>query len=164
MGGYQSTLGPVVWLAYGRQAFGKHGFDAASRRFIPGDIESELAGKHYIVTGANSGLGFEASKALLSRGASVAMVCRNEARGKTALAKLAEATGKPESFLSLHIVDMEDKDSVRARGWLPAAERAATSHAALGPWRTFQSSVFGWLAVEALSSQKQMTRACDLVC
>ncbi|KAA0153846.1 hypothetical protein FNF29_02835 [Cafeteria roenbergensis] len=125
MGGYQSTLGPVVWLAYGRQAFGKHGFDAACRRFIPGDVESELAGKHYIVTGANSGLGFEASKALLSRGASVAMVCRSEERGKAALAKLAEATGKPESFLSLHIVDMEDKDSVRsfAVSWLKSGRQ-----------------------------------------
>ena len=138
MGGYQSTLGPVVWLAYGRQAFGKHGFDAACRRFIPGDVESELAGKHYIVTGANSGLGFEASKALLSRGASVAMVCRSEERGKAALAKLAEATGKPESFLSLHIVDMEDKDSVRGRARAAMPPSAWPRHTPrLGPWRAF---------------------------
>jgi len=116
MGGYSSTLGTPVWLMYGRSAFGKSGFVSASKRFLPGDVDVDLAGGNYIVTGANSGLGFQAAKALLARGASVAMVCRSKERGEAALAKLAEETGKPKDLLSLHIVDMEDRDSVSVEG------------------------------------------------
>lgn len=42
--------------------------------------QQNLTGQNAIVTGANSGLGFEVSLALAKLGASVVMACRNEAR------------------------------------------------------------------------------------
>ena len=38
----------------------------------------DLDGKTYVVTGANSGLGFQASKILASKGARVFLACRSE--------------------------------------------------------------------------------------
>ncbi|KAG1704291.1 hypothetical protein DVH05_006299 [Phytophthora capsici] len=70
-----------------------------------------------IVTGANSGIGFEAAKALATHGASVILACRNESRGRRAeelireeLARLpSEVVGSVE-FMQ---VDVGDPSSVR---------------------------------------------------
>ena len=43
-----------------------------------------LEGKIMVVTGANSGLGYETSKALAAKGAQVVMACRNIDKGETA--------------------------------------------------------------------------------
>jgi NADPH:quinone reductase-like Zn-dependent oxidoreductase len=119
MGGYHSMMGTPMWLMYGRQAFGKAGFLSASKLFVAEDLHVSLAGKHVIVTGANSGLGYQTTKALVQLGAHVAMVCRNRERGEAALARACDETGCPAELLSLFVVDMEDSESVRARGgWL----------------------------------------------
>lgn len=55
-------------------------------------IEQDLAGKVYIVTGANSGIGLEASRNFASRGATLALVCRSEQRGRIALDVLKSET------------------------------------------------------------------------
>jgi NAD(P)-dependent dehydrogenase (short-subunit alcohol dehydrogenase family) len=44
-----------------------------------------MNGKVVIITGANSGIGFEASKALLAKGATVIMACRNLTKAQNAL-------------------------------------------------------------------------------
>ncbi len=41
------------------------------------ELIGSLKGKTYLITGANSGTGFEASKILLSKGAKVVMLNRN---------------------------------------------------------------------------------------
>jgi NAD(P)-dependent dehydrogenase (short-subunit alcohol dehydrogenase family) len=74
------------------------------------DDAPTLTGKVAVVTGANSGLGFETTKALRRKGALVIMACRNEAKAQTAIEEL-EATGlgpTPE-FVEL---DLEDDESV----------------------------------------------------
>lgn len=108
-------MGTPVWLAFGRQAFGKAGFDSASLRFVKGDLDVDLAGKHMLVTGANSGLGFETAKGLLQRGASVEMLCRSKERADEAAKRLVEETGQPASLLTVHVVDMSDSASVSRR-------------------------------------------------
>jgi NAD(P)-dependent dehydrogenase (short-subunit alcohol dehydrogenase family) len=60
-----------------------------------------------VVTGANSGIGFEASRQLAERGATVVMVCRNPERGEAARALVGDES-------HLFIADMSDLDAVRA--------------------------------------------------
>lgn len=69
-----------------------------------------------VVTGANSGLGFAASKALLARGHHVVMACRNAKKATDAADRLARETGRAPEIRSL---DLGDLSSVRAfvREW-----------------------------------------------
>ena len=53
----------------------------------------DLAGKCYVITGGNSGIGFEAAKLLAARNADVVIACRNEAKAKAALANLLNLGG-----------------------------------------------------------------------
>lgn len=53
---------------------------------------SSLDGKVYIVTGANTGLGFETTKSLVARGATVIMACRSEDRANEAVLKIRQTT------------------------------------------------------------------------
>lgn len=70
----------------------------------------DLSGKTYIVTGANSGIGYEAAKNFASRGATVALVCRSESRGRDAVASIVAATGNAK--VSLYVADFSLLSSV----------------------------------------------------
>jgi NAD(P)-dependent dehydrogenase (short-subunit alcohol dehydrogenase family) len=72
----------------------------------------DQTGRTLIVTGANSGLGYETTKELARRGAHVIMAVRNEAKGREALATLRAA--QPDASLELRRLDLADLDSVRA--------------------------------------------------
>ncbi len=63
----------------------------------------DLAGKTYLVTGANSGIGFEAAKNFATRGATTIIVCRSAARGEEARERLVQLTGNPQ--VHLYIAD-----------------------------------------------------------
>ncbi|QDT10807.1 SDR family oxidoreductase [Planctomycetes bacterium K23_9] len=52
-----------------------------------------LAGKTYLITGANNGAGFEASRVFLSKGASVVMLNRSADKSTAAIAKLKQEFG-----------------------------------------------------------------------
>ncbi|KFG88516.1 putative oxidoreductase [Sphingobium herbicidovorans NBRC 16415] len=71
-----------------------------------------------LVTGANTGIGFEAAKALAGKGARVLLGCRDADRGKAAMAQIATAV--PDADLDLVLLDQADLASVRA-----AADRIA---------------------------------------
>lgn len=53
---------------------------------------SSLKGKLFVITGANSGLGFETTKALVKRDATVLMACRNLERANDAITKIKNQT------------------------------------------------------------------------
>ncbi|WP_445776963.1 SDR family oxidoreductase [Shewanella sp.] len=53
-----------------------------------------LVGKTYVITGANSGAGFEASRILLSKGAKVVMLNRNPDKSASAIEALTLALGQ----------------------------------------------------------------------
>ncbi len=74
------------------------------------EIPAQL-GKLAIVTGANSGIGFETALALAGRGAEVILACRSETRGEAARAKIAAA--HPGATLHLMRLDLGDLDDVR---------------------------------------------------
>jgi len=67
-----------------------------------------LAGKTYVITGANSGTGFEASRILLSKGARVVMLNRNPEKSATAIEDLKRVLGSEAdvSFLQLDLADL----------------------------------------------------------
>ncbi|CAE6470262.1 unnamed protein product [Rhizoctonia solani] len=72
----------------------------------------DLHGKVAIVTGANSGVGFETARALAGMGAHVILACRNEVRGQEARQKIIELVGNPK--IDLEILDLTSFESVRA--------------------------------------------------
>ena len=66
-------------------SFDRSGFLRHARSFAAGDGDADLTGRVCLVTGANSGIGFETSQALAGRGATVWMLCRDRSRGESAL-------------------------------------------------------------------------------
>ncbi|KAJ7207900.1 NAD(P)-binding protein [Mycena pura] len=67
----------------------------------------DLTGKVIIVTGGNTGVGYEIIKALLPKNAKVYMASRSEAKAKAAIAKLKEETSKEALFLQIDLSDVE---------------------------------------------------------
>jgi len=70
------------------------------------------AGRTVVVTGANSGLGFEATRAFAAKGAHVVMACRNRERAERA--RDAVAADYPGASLTVSDLDLADLASVRA--------------------------------------------------
>ncbi|MCY7325821.1 MAG: SDR family NAD(P)-dependent oxidoreductase, partial [Microbacteriaceae bacterium] len=66
----------------------------------------ELAGRTVIVTGGNSGIGFEAARALAGRGAHVVLAVRDPERG-------ADAAGAIAGSVEVRRLDLADLTSVR---------------------------------------------------
>ena len=72
----------------------------------------DLTGKRCVVTGANSGLGLNTTRALAMRGAQVVMACRTQAKAELAMAEIRKAA--PTADLQFLALDLADLDSVRA--------------------------------------------------
>ena len=73
---------------------------------------SSLAGKTYLVTGANAGAGFEATRVFLSKGAKVVMLNRSADKSTAAIAKLKQEFGN-DADVSFVRMDLAVLDSVR---------------------------------------------------
>jgi NAD(P)-dependent dehydrogenase (short-subunit alcohol dehydrogenase family) len=71
-----------------------------------------LAGKTYLITGANSGAGFEATRILLSKDATVVMLNRNADKSAAAIATLKQEFGADAAVTFLRM-DLAVLDSVR---------------------------------------------------
>ncbi|GGD31190.1 oxidoreductase [Croceicoccus pelagius] len=79
------------------------GFTAA---YVP-----DLSGRTYVVTGANTGLGFEAARVLAARGGEVVLACRSEDKAREAMARISRET--PHAKLDFAELDLGDLDAVR---------------------------------------------------
>jgi NAD(P)-dependent dehydrogenase (short-subunit alcohol dehydrogenase family) len=73
---------------------------------------ADQSGRTFIVTGANSGLGFETARQLAAHGGRVLMAARSEPRGLAAVARLRAA--QPDAAVEFRALDLADLDSVRA--------------------------------------------------
>lgn len=73
--------------------------------------EPDLIGRTCVVTGASGGIGMHVAIGLARMGATVAIVCRNRARGETAVARIS-AEGRSES-VSLFLADFAELGQVR---------------------------------------------------
>lgn len=80
----------------------------------PWSIESSpsLEGRRCVVTGANSGLGFETARALQAKGATVLLACRSPEKAATAAERLATSSRGPAPEIVQ--LDLSDLASVAA--------------------------------------------------
>jgi NAD(P)-dependent dehydrogenase (short-subunit alcohol dehydrogenase family) len=92
-------------------SFDRSGYRRHATAFTPGDLDVDLAGRICLVTGANSGIGFETACGLAARGATVWMLCRDRGRGEKALRELRRLTGSRHAHLAL--LDVSDLGAVR---------------------------------------------------
>ncbi len=65
-----------------------------------------MAGRTVMITGANSGIGFETAAALADLGAQVVITARNRAKGAIAQSRLRERTGATVELLHLDLADL----------------------------------------------------------
>ena len=92
-------------------SFDAFGFNRHQKNFNTDDLSVDLNGKLCIITGANSGLGFEASRGLAGLGAKVILVCRNKEKGLKALQKIQSEF--KEAQLELQVMDVSDLSAIR---------------------------------------------------
>ena len=71
---------------------------------------AQQTGRTFVITGANSGIGLEAARDLLERGARVVLACRDVAKGEQALAGM----GSRRANGTVLELDLADLDSVAA--------------------------------------------------
>ncbi|KAK9537154.1 hypothetical protein VZT92_004792 [Zoarces viviparus] len=100
----------AVWLVKGLQEYTRSGYEAAATRFCPSDLEENLSGRCFMITGANSGIGKATAQEVSIRGGTVHMVCRNKSRAEAAKAEIVERSKNQN--VHVHIVDLSNARQV----------------------------------------------------
>lgn len=98
---FLNTVGPLSYFAAGRK----------TSDWTEADMPSQT-GRVAIVTGANSGLGFETARALAQHGATVILACRNLQKAEAAAIRILATN--PPGRVEVMALDLGDLDSVRA--------------------------------------------------
>jgi NAD(P)-dependent dehydrogenase (short-subunit alcohol dehydrogenase family) len=80
-------------------------------RWTSGDVPGQQ-GRLAVVTGANTGLGFETARVLAARGASVVLAVRDTDKGKAAAARIAVTA--PGVTVTVQPLDLASLESIRA--------------------------------------------------
>jgi dehydrogenase/reductase SDR family protein 12 len=88
---------------YGRSKCTKTGWQKAFEKYPkPDELDAiDLTNRVYIVTGANSGIGFETAYFLAGHNATVYMVCRNAERAEAAKTKIKSSTSNENNVFVL---------------------------------------------------------------
>ncbi|XP_077782643.1 dehydrogenase/reductase SDR family member 12 isoform X3 [Podarcis muralis] len=110
-----------VWFVKGLRHYCRSGYESASKHFVPEDLEVDVTGRHFMVTGGNSGIGKAAAKEIARRGGLVHLVCRNKDRAEEAKKEITTETANQNVFI--HILDMSDP-----KGIWEFAERFKNEH------------------------------------
>ncbi|XP_030314480.1 dehydrogenase/reductase SDR family member 12 isoform X2 [Calypte anna] len=100
----------AVWFVKGLREYTRCGYEAASLHFNPDDVEVNVAGRCFLVTGANSGIGKATAKEIARRGGTVHLVCRNKERAEVARDEIVTETGNQNIFL--HILDISNPKEI----------------------------------------------------
>jgi NAD(P)-dependent dehydrogenase (short-subunit alcohol dehydrogenase family) len=87
--------------------------------FTDKDVPDQT-GKTFFITGANTGIGFEAAKVIAGKGARVLLGCRNTEKGKAAQRQITDT--HPGADVSLVEIDLADLASVRKAAEVVAEE------------------------------------------
>ena len=80
------------------------------------ELLGSLSGKTYVITGANTGAGFQATRILLSKGAELVMLNRNPNKSEAAIAALKEEFG---NFAKVSYIHMDLAELIKE---IPKAE------------------------------------------
>jgi len=94
-----------------------------SERWTAANVPDQT-GRTAVITGANTGIGFETAAVLAGRGASVVLAVRNLDKGKAAAARITAAT--PGADVTVQRLDLSSLDSVRT-----AADELRSRHDAI---------------------------------
>lgn len=92
-----------TFLIKGLRQFTKGGYASASKGFTNGDLDVDVAGQVYMITGANSGIGKSTAIAIAKKGGEIHMVCRNPERAESAKNDIIKDSGNSNVFV--HILD-----------------------------------------------------------
>ena len=96
-------------------------------RVVGGGEDHECAReKVYVVTGANSGIGFNAAQRFAEQGAEVVLVCRSLDKGRAVQARIIASAGHDR--VRLEIADFSSMQSVSA-----LADRLAEQYSEIRP-------------------------------
>lgn len=90
--------------------FTRLGYRAARKRWKP--VSAWLGGRHALVTGATSGIGFAAARELAALGARVTIVGRDPAKTEQAARSIRDSTGNPQ--VTFDIADLSLMADVNA--------------------------------------------------
>jgi NAD(P)-dependent dehydrogenase (short-subunit alcohol dehydrogenase family) len=107
--GLALVLDPTIVLSFDRT-----GFQAHALGFDPDDLAVDLSGRRALISGANSGIGFESALGLADLGAEVVLMCRSRERGEKAAEEIQARTGSRR--VSLECLDVSDLTAVREVG------------------------------------------------
>nr|ACO09846.1 Retinol dehydrogenase 12 [Osmerus mordax] len=99
-----------AWFLKGLTEFTRSAFLTAAKRFVEKDIDVALAGRSFMITGANSGIGRATAMAIAKRGGTLHMVCRNKDKAEEARADIVKETGNKEVYV--HILDLSETRKV----------------------------------------------------
>jgi len=123
------------------------GWMLQGRLYPPKDTQPSFTGRHIIVTGANTGVGFEAAVKFVKLGAvRVILGVRSLKKGDDAKARIEHATGRKE-IVDVWQLDMLDYDSIRAFARRAETELPRLDIAVLNAGvasGTYQQSSYGW--------------------
>lgn len=86
-------------------------WSASSVKRFPA-IQTDLAGRVCVVTGASAGIGMETARTLARLGATVVMACRNAQKGEAVRQEIVRATRNDR--VKLEVVDLSSQRSIRA--------------------------------------------------
>jgi NAD(P)-dependent dehydrogenase (short-subunit alcohol dehydrogenase family) len=93
--------------------------DMGISKFTDTDV-ADQSGRVFFITGANSGIGFEAAKVLAGKGGRVLLGCRSEEKAEAAIADIRAV--HPEADLRFVPLDLGDLQSIRAAAKMVSRE------------------------------------------
>ncbi|XP_062408369.1 DHRS-12_like_SDR_c-like domain-containing protein isoform X1 [Sardina pilchardus] len=99
-----------AWFLKGLTQFTRNAYVSASKSFVEKDLEPSMAGKTFMITGANSGIGKATAMAIAKKGGTIHMVCRNKDKAEEARAEIVKETGNKEIYV--HILDLAETRKV----------------------------------------------------
>ena len=116
MGTGYSIAAYIQWKIEGGNSYGHAGYVSAKKEWKDPDLVTHVLpkeGTNIVITGANAGLGYSATKRFAELGYTVHMLCRNPERGEKARKIILDDLKIPEEKLIVHTVDLSSRQSVR---------------------------------------------------